>query len=330
MFLGGRIVDKIETLYHYCSVNTFLAIIQNKCIRLSDLNRTNDYMEKRWATKLIGGVLKEELKNFDIKLDLTEDYWYEDGINNHLEYYNKEIKRVFYDNRPILITCFSKEKDSLSQWRAYGQDGEGVSIGFNYKQIKDLKNNCKNILVERVMYKENKQKEKLVELVQAAILYMRKMFKEDTVRITNDFNEYFTEEFDVFCKVLIEYLEKISCVIKNPAFSEEKEVRIIYDPQLYNHNVNGDITLDESEKYFKKEEEIKRYKISPIKYILRNNQLVASCDIDFTKLIEEQVINEIIIGPKAKLTESDIYYFLLSNGYDANGIKISRTEATYR
>ena len=72
------------------------------------------------------------------------------------------------------------------------------------------------------------------------------------------------------------------------------------------------------------------YKISPIKYNFRNNQLVASCDIDFTKLIEEQVINEIIIGPKSKLTENDIYYFLLSNGYDANSIKISHTEATYR
>lgn len=330
MFLGGIIMYRTETLYHYCSVNTFLAIIQNKCIRLSDLNRTNDYMEKRWAAKLIGGVLKEELENFDIKIDLTEDYWYEDGVNNHLQYYNKEIKRVFYDNRPILITCFSKEKDSLSQWRAYGQDGEGVSIGFNYKLIKDLKNNCKNILVEKVMYKENKQKEKLAGLVQAAILYMQRMFEYDSGRILNDFDEYFTEKFDVFCKTLTNYLEKISCVIKNPAFSEEKEVRIIYDPQLYNHKVIGDMTLEESEKYFKQEVEIKMYKISPIKYNFRNNQLVASCDVDFTKLIEEQVINEIIIGPKSKLTENDIYYFLLSNGYDANSIKISHTEATYR
>lgn len=321
---------KIETLYHYCSVNTFLAIVQDKCIRLSDLNRTNDYMEKRWATKLIGGVLKEELENFDIKIDLTEDYWYEDGVSNHLQYYNKEIKRVFYDTRPILITCFSKEKDSLSQWRAYGQDGEGVSIGFNYKQIKDLKNNCKNISVEMVMYKENKQKEKLAELVHAAILYMKKMFEDDLLKISNDFNEYFTEKFDGFCEVLIEHLEKISCVIKNPAFSEEKEVRIIYDPQLYNNKVTGGMTLEESEKYFKKGEEINKYKISPIKYYFKNNQLVASCDIDFTELIKEQVINEIIIGPKSKITENDIYYFLLSNGYDANSIKISHTEATYR
>lgn len=321
---------KIDTLYHYCSVNTFLAIIQNKCIRLSDLNRTNDYMEKRWATKLIGDVLKGELENSEIKIDLTEDYLYEDGISNHLQYYNKEIKRVLYDNRPILITCFSEEKDSLSQWRAYGQDGEGVSIGFNYKQIKDLKNHCKNISVEKVMYKENIQKEKLSKLVQAAILYMQKKFENDSVRRSNDFDEYFTEEFDAFCEVLIGYLEKISCIIKNPAFSEEKEIRIIYDPQLYNHNATGEMTLEESKKYFEQEEEIKKYRISPIKYNFRNNQLVASCDIDFTKLIEEQVINEIIIGPKSKLTENDIYYFLLSNGYNSNSIKISHTEATYR
>ena len=53
-------------IYHYCSINAFYLIMQNKCIRLSDLNKTNDYMEKRWSKKYIKEVLKEELNNYNI------------------------------------------------------------------------------------------------------------------------------------------------------------------------------------------------------------------------------------------------------------------------
>ena len=51
--------------------------MQNKCIRLSDLNKTNDYMEKRWSKKYIQEVLKEELNNYNINLNLKDYY-----INN--------------------------------------------------------------------------------------------------------------------------------------------------------------------------------------------------------------------------------------------------------
>ena len=45
---SGRIeMTKIDTIYHYCSIDTFFSIIQNKTLRLSDLNKTNDSMEKR-------------------------------------------------------------------------------------------------------------------------------------------------------------------------------------------------------------------------------------------------------------------------------------------
>ena len=39
----------MSNIYHYCSLDTFAQIIKNKTIRLSDLNKTNDYMEKKWG-----------------------------------------------------------------------------------------------------------------------------------------------------------------------------------------------------------------------------------------------------------------------------------------
>jgi hypothetical protein len=295
-------------------------------------------MEKKWAARLIESVLREELTKFDININLTEDYWYEDGVNNHLQYYDKEIKNVLYNDRPILITCFSKKHDLLSQWRAYGQDGEGIAIGFNYKKLRALNRNTanmefslkKNIAIEEVIYKENKQKEKLSALIQGCIMYIQNMFEDEQVKAFDDFNEYFTDEFDSFCEVLVDYLENIACTIKNPAFSEEKEVRIIYDPKLHSPEVTGDISLTESNKYFKETKEKNNFTINPIKYTKKLNQLVAFADLNFSKLIPKDIIKEIVIGPRAKISEDDIYYFMLSNGYEANKIKISQSEATYR
>ena len=51
-----------KSIYHYCSLETFSQIVKNKTIRLSDLNKTNDYMEKKWGKDLLYGVLCDELK----------------------------------------------------------------------------------------------------------------------------------------------------------------------------------------------------------------------------------------------------------------------------
>lgn len=332
-----------NSIYHYCSLDTFMAIIQNKCIRLSDLNKTNDYMEKKWASEVIKSnssenILKEKLDKFNIEMNLTEDYWYDEGINNHSEYYDREVKNVLFNNRPVLITCFSKEKDLLSQWRAYGQDGEGIAIGFNYNLLKKLNRHNKNIdfelrnniVIKDVIYKDVKQKKCIGELIENCILYIGNMFKEDIVRISDNFSTYFIDEFDAFCEVLVDCLEMISCTIKNPAFSEEKEIRIIYDPRLYNHEDVGDISESDAKEHFEKIKEKNDFLVNPLKYMKKNNQLVAYSDLDFSKLINSKIINEVVIGPKLNVSENDIYYFLIANGYDANEIKITHSKATYR
>ena len=318
-----------KSIYHYCSLDTFMSIIENKSIRLSDLNKTNDYMEKKWAASLISEVLKDTLVDYGIRINLEDDYWYDDQSHNHLQYYENELKRVLLDESLILISCFSEEKDSLSQWRAYGQDGSGIAIGFNLRVIKTLNRN-RNISVEKIVYKSKQQKERLGSLIKSVIEYIKGMYNKDKVRISDDFNVYFEEEFDAFCEVLIDYIGEIGCTIKNPAFSEEKEVRIIKNPHLPKREIDGDINLKESKEYFEDTIETNGFKIGPINFISKNNQLVAFCDISFAQLIHKSIISEIVIGPKSKVNESDIYYSLLAKGFDGNNIKISRSSATYR
>ena len=40
-------------VYHYCSVDTFLKIIQNKSLRLSDIGKSNDYSELIYIENMI-------------------------------------------------------------------------------------------------------------------------------------------------------------------------------------------------------------------------------------------------------------------------------------
>lgn len=34
-----------DTLYHYCSLSTFMVIIESKTLHLSEIGKSNDYME---------------------------------------------------------------------------------------------------------------------------------------------------------------------------------------------------------------------------------------------------------------------------------------------
>lgn len=316
-------------IYHYCTANTFMDIMSNKCIRMSDLNKTNDFQEKKWASMLISQVLKERFISNDIHFDLEEDYWYDESSPTHLQYYKNEMNKILFNEKPIFITCFSKKGDLLSQWRAYGQDGTGISIGFDYNRIKSL-HNGKNMLLEKVCYKETIQKNKLGALIDSGISYMKRMFSEDKVKISEDFSVYFENEFDCFCEVLMDYIGQVGCTIKNPAFSEEEEIRIIYDPNFPVREVEGDLELNKAQDFFNNVENLGDFVLKPINYFYRNNQLVPYCDLDFNKLINQNIIKEIIIGPKCGFSEDDIYYYLFIQGFNSNLINIRKSIATYR
>lgn len=312
-----------NTIYHYCSVDTFNAIISNKCIRLSDLNKTNDYMEKKWICKLVEDALIREFKKQDIDIKLREYYWYDDGMENHLLYLQDLME--YFIQSPTYISCFSKHNDKLSQWRAYGDDGTGIAIGFDYKKIKKAKCPSKNLFVEEVLYKENKQLEAIQYAVEKTVYYILDMFERDEVKISDDFNEYFVEEFDAFCEVICDYFNPLSCYIKNPAFTEEGEVRIIYSPDL-----QVCMEQQDADEYFMEQICLNGYILQPIKFQTRNKQLVGYTDLDFKKFISEDIITDIIIGPSSKVTEDDIFYLMISNGYEANNVNVSKSEATYR
>ena len=49
----------------------------------------------------------------------------------------------------------------LSQWRAYGNDGVGIAIGFDYNLFKKILKSEKKFFIDNVIYKKEKQEKKL-------------------------------------------------------------------------------------------------------------------------------------------------------------------------
>ncbi len=110
----------MDTLYHYCTNDTFLKIIENRSIRLSSLSLSNDAKEGKIVACLITEWASRAIHD---KSDRQE--------------FLKAIKHLndLYDG---LGFCLCEDGNLLSQWCRYADDSRGVSIGFSKKYLKML------------------------------------------------------------------------------------------------------------------------------------------------------------------------------------------------
>lgn len=316
----------MSVIYHYCSLNTFTQVIKNKTIRMSDLNKTNDYLEKAWGKRFLYDTLCEELDKNNIAMNLNENYWYSDEAHTHLEQLQNDIDRIL--KHQTLITCFSKDSDKLSQWRAYADDGLGIAIGFDYDAMKKLVKNSLDLYIGEVIYQKEKQRKLIKEKVyKPAFQYMRNLFEQDRVRVSDIFETFFVEEFDVFCEVL-DISEQIFCFLKNPAFEEEHEVRMVYNTGIYE-----EIEMQDLRKHMLVPHEFgnnrRKLILQPMQVQEKRGKLVTYADLCFEQCIQDGIIKEIIIGPKSSVTEHDIFQILCVNGFEDDVI-IRKSVASYQ
>ncbi|EAA3976887.1 DUF2971 domain-containing protein, partial [Salmonella enterica subsp. enterica serovar Enteritidis] len=106
---------------------------------------------------------------------------------------------------------------------------------------------------------------------------------------------------------LISNIIHLNTTTKNPAFKEEKEVRLVYQ------------TLDTGRYEYPESSSIK-----DLKYRISNNQIISYYELGFPK----DAVSELILGPNNKFKESDIVNFLQYNGFE-HSIKILKSKASY-
>lgn len=307
-------------LFHYCSSETFLNIIKNKTIRLSDISKSNDYKETKWLLEYIEGEIVRQFKEqpfFKGQLIYALD-----EITT-LELLVKSIKERMLERSEELfyVACFSEEGDKLSQWRGYADDGCGLSIGFSIDSLKTLINKEESLKLFKVEYPEQdnnsssaqirKHSKDIVESILCAITMgdTKKLFSRETYAI------------DVFHELSSRIFIQESIRFKNPAFKEEAEWRIVFDDEVDKY-ANWEDWYDEVEDTSLLHGEIAALFPHGLQFKAYRNKIVSFFDLSF-KGHEEAIINEIIIGPKSDIQEGDIYQLLSYYGYAAADIKIN-------
>lgn len=273
-----------KTLYFYCSLETFLSIFNNHSIRLTEIGKSNDYLEQRFLSQ---GMIQNihELSS----LICAKQFRY-----SELENIKRELLEQINNDEPLPVwaMCFSEKEDDLSQWRGYADDANGMCIGFNSKYL-----NVINIL-NTLDYNDFMRFRK--------IEYGKEAIKRFFMHIEDLIWGKFTclEEFKDFIQKRKDSLYYCP-YYKMQKFDQEKEWRIVYSINDYNDYY--EFPFDS----FNKIGKFKRnFEIIGKNYEVRKGYLQSYIEIKILNF--KRAINNIYIGPKSKVKVSDIEQFIFT------------------
>ena len=135
-----------NVIAHYTSLNTLYSIFNGKdgesiSLHLSNIENMNDTEEARIGAKHLRAIL-EELDCDKARQYLIERFSGDTSCISCQERESSQLKDEIWEKQSgvFLISFTSPDKDksleSLDHWRAYGDDGCGVCIIFDYEKLK--------------------------------------------------------------------------------------------------------------------------------------------------------------------------------------------------
>jgi hypothetical protein len=111
-------------LHHYCSLDSFMGIVQTRSIWAGDSRFLNDSTELKESKR----VLYESMEMISGAIGALPS---SKGVI-------EAIESVCSQNHMIFVASFSAEEDDLSQWRCYADRGRGVRLSFNETLLREL------------------------------------------------------------------------------------------------------------------------------------------------------------------------------------------------
>lgn len=252
-----------EVVYHYCPLESFMKIIESGYLFLSHQSAMNDFTDSEYFFHILCNVANSIITKENEFL-----------IRNFIDNFRINIKDYF-------IACFSSEKDILSQWTMYADEGRGVCIGFKTDTLQ-VKPQLPNLTfdpstskgvfpIEYFSQKTDSIAEDLLDLVSNKI-------------INNDF---------------LSVVDKLILTKKHISFNQEKEIRIV-EIQDTRFNSNPDfpgLRTPYVGKYYE-------YRIK------NNNQIIPYRKHQFRNDDTEFYLNSIWLGPECKTEKKVIKLFL--------------------
>ncbi|MCI8370080.1 MAG: DUF2971 domain-containing protein [Clostridia bacterium] len=274
-----------DTLYYYCSLDTFFNIIKNKSLWLTEIGKSNDSLEQKYlATEIICN-----LKDY-IKFRCEESVSKAEIERLQNEFYNKISTKHC---SPVWAICFSEKEDDLSQWRGYADDANGVCIGFStsyLNMINELSDLCDNVQLNDCF------RLRKIEYGEEAINNYLNFLSENFIPIisANEIQEKLERDLEG---------TYIRPYYKHAAFKSEAEWRMVYTKITCEKEYRFNFKLLNSIL-----EKNKKFHIIGREYDTRNAFLQSHIELKIVDLLS--AINVIYIGPKSKLTIEELVEFL--------------------
>lgn len=315
----------MDCLYHYCANETCFSILKGHNIRMSNISKSNDSLELQlFFPDLHREIIKQyEEKPFPFQYEGLND---KEAMRELVQSSERKWAKYLQDGKfNNFVVCFSEEKDCLSQWRGYADDGKGCCIGFSKDLLLEYCNKSNGVLrMERVEYVSQEEISEKITCYAANILGILAKVRDWTLQHLDHTYMYVSIGFTL--DRLLENAFTDSLCLKTKPFYEEKEWRIFitYDTYL-NHSwipniVDGE---DGSATFFSSMEFIQNH----VDFRIISDDLVPFCPIEFKDFSEDPIV-EIWLGPKNHTREKDLWLFLIKNGYYRNSIK--KSIITYR
>jgi Protein of unknown function (DUF2971) len=180
-----------KSLVHYTNLNTLIEIIKTDDLWMTDARYSNDRQE------IVGGFTAVRKR---IGSKLRKDRQFNALVDDWL---TKREENRFY------VTCFCTNSDLLSQWRAYGADGEGINISLDGKVLSSICN----------LYR------KIGTLILAPVVY-RDDKKNDLVDKVLEFGRSLSVPPKTQARVISFALTVFAATFKSQTFEEEAEWRL--------------------------------------------------------------------------------------------------------
>jgi hypothetical protein len=209
-------IPTVPVLYHYTGPPGIYGIIASDCLWATAAQFSNDLSEFEYAISVSDAIIA--------------DTWKIDQTSNAREAFlanlvRKVLKAPF--SRPYLA-CFCEDGNLLSQWRAYGR-GAGFSIAFapllDGETLKLRSEHSLRVLLRKVDYESDSQRARLKALLTNLIQLVNQLPNPTTT------SERTLLDSGITLITILEITDW-ACTVKDGAFHEEREWRLIVFPNL--------------------------------------------------------------------------------------------------
>lgn len=275
-YISGGVETKAAEICHYCSIDVLKKIIDNGCLRFTDIRCLKDTTEFIGIMPIIESVIQNEdydprFKKFILNSETLKE------LKNDNQSYFKFIKEANIPEEKLycIYTCsLSINGNSNKLWGDYAIDGVNICFDFAWNLFAGRK--VTNVNVKQKIDTE-------ISMYKGLIIYNDEEKRNCVKKVFNSLEEIYIEiqdELEDYANYLFyafkEAINYMRCFFKTKDYRDEEEYRIILKvPKdiIHFHNIRGeikDIGIYEKDKELKnyidykiQKESIKRIAISP-------------------------------------------------------------------